>query len=93
MAKTNYAYQTELLMQLKSFLGQFQERLESASNSYQKKVDNLHGEGGLMDETYRDFVKEQLEPTRDLINKLIEHIEHNDIPAVKKAIRDIEHLL
>jgi hypothetical protein len=92
MASTNYAYQIDLLNQLKSFLGQFQERLKIESNNYKNKVDELHGEG-LMDETYRDFVEQQLEPTRDQLKKLIEHIENEDIPAVEKAIRDIEPFL
>jgi hypothetical protein len=92
MAKS-FAHQTQLLSELKTFLGQFQQRLESVSNSYRNKIELLHDEGELMDETYRDFVQEQLEPTQDLIKKLIEHIEYNDIPAVQKAINDIEPFL
>lgn len=90
MAQTSYAHQIELLEELKKYLGDFQERLMGVSANYQRKVDALHSEGGLMDETYRDYVEQQLEPTLTLISKLVEHIEDNDIPAVLSEIAELE---
>jgi hypothetical protein len=87
---TSYAYQIELLENLKQYLTDFQERLLAVSANYQRKVDALHDEGGLMDETYRDFVEQQLEPTRVMIARLVEHIGNYDIPAVQNEINYLE---
>lgn len=86
----SFAHQIELLQNLKQFLSEFQDRLIGASANYQNKVDRLHGEHGLMDETYRDYVEQQLEPTRQMIARLVEHIGDSDIPAVEREIAYLE---
>lgn len=87
---TSFSHQIDLLQNLKSYLAEFQERLMGVSANYQRKVDTLHQEGGMMDETYRDFVEQQLEPTRANISRLVDHIGVNDIPAVERAIAYLE---
>lgn len=87
---TSFAHQIELLQNLKQYLMTFQERLGAVSEAYQRKVDQLHDEGGLMDETYRDYVVNCLEPTRALIARMVEHIDESDIPAVEREIQYLE---
>ena len=87
---TSFAHQIELLQELQQYLSDFQERLLGVSANYRNKVDALHGEGGLMDETYRDYVEQQLEPTRAMIQQLVDHIGESDIPAVKREIAYLE---
>jgi hypothetical protein len=82
----NLAHQIELLQHLKAYLGEFQERLLGVSANYQRKVDHLHDEARLMDESYRRLVEHGLEPTRSLIRQLVDHISENDIPAVEREI-------
>ena len=90
---TSYAYQIELLQHLKQYLADFQERLLGVSANYQRKVDELHGEGGWMDETHRDFAENQLDVTRAMIANLVNHIAENDIPAVEREIGRLEPFL
>lgn len=87
---TSYAHQIELLQHLQGYLAEFQERLMGVSANYQRKVDTLHSEGGLMDETHRDFTDQCLGPTRALIDRLVQHIGDNDIPAVQREITFLE---
>ena len=88
-SEQSFAHQIELLENLNQYLENFQERLLGVSANYQKKVGELH-EGGLMDETHRDFVEQQLEPTQAMIQQLIEHIGDNNLPAVKREIAYLE---
>ncbi|WP_295386132.1 hypothetical protein [uncultured Thiodictyon sp.] len=90
---TSFAHQIELLQSLRHYLSEFQERLQGVSANYQRKVDALHAEGGLMDETYRDLVEQQVSETRALIERLVEHIGANDIPAVQREIGYLEQKL
>lgn len=81
----SFAHQKELLLNLKHYLGQFQERLLGVAGSYQSKLDELHG-AGMMDETYRKYVESELAQTQSLIKNLVAHIDANDIPKVQKEI-------
>lgn len=93
MANANaFAGQIELLQNLRQYLLDFQERLDMVSQKYASKLEALH-EAGLMDEIHRDFVEEQLEPTRAMIRHLINHIGYNDIPEVEKLISRLEEWL
>ncbi len=89
---TSYRTQTELQQNLKSWLHKLTEHLDSVSKSYIQKVEQLHSEG-MMDETHRDYVQNYLDPTRDRINRLIQHIEAQDIPAIEQEIRRLEERL
>jgi hypothetical protein len=57
--------------------------------NYERKVESLR-EAGMMKETYEHYLEEQLFPTQTLIQRLVEHIEANDIPAVQRAIQHLE---
>jgi len=89
---TSFAHQIELLLNLKQYLLDFQERLLGVSANYQRKVDALHG-AGLMDETYRDFVEREVETTRAMITRLVDNIGASDIPAVEREIAYLERKL
>lgn len=87
-----FAGQIELLQNLRQYLLDFQERLDMVSKKYASKLEELH-DAGLMDEIHRDFLEEQLEPTRNTIRHLINHIGYNDIPEVEKLISRLEEWL
>ena len=92
MASTSFSHQIELLLQLKQYLGDFQDRLLGVSANYQRKVDALHG-AGMMDETYARYVEIELAQTQDLIKRLVDHIDANDIPKVESEISYLEQKL
>lgn len=92
MSATSFSHQIELLQNLKQYLGDFQERLLGVSANYQRKVDELHG-AGMMDETYARYVENELAQTQDLIRRLVEHIDANDIPKVESEISYLEQKL
>lgn len=89
---TSYARQIELLSHLRQSLIQCQEDMWNNALNYQKAIEFLHGEG-MMDETYRDFVSEQVEPTCALIRQLVDHIGDSDIPAVDREIAFLDQKL
>ena len=86
---TSYAYQIELWQDLKSYLYQFQERLQGVSNKYQNKVNDLR-EAGMMREDYVRFSENELAHTQQMISGLVEHINNYDIPKVQKEIAELE---
>ncbi len=85
MSQGSYSHQIELLQNLQSYLGEFQERLLGVSSNYARKVDNLHAEG-MMLETYERYAENELQETQQLIRRLVDHISQSDIPAVKRAV-------
>lgn len=92
MSANSFAEQVALLQDLKNYLAQFQERLVGVSNSYRNKVDGLHN-AGMMDETHRRYVENELAQTQSLIARLVEHIDANDIPKVESEISYLEQKL
>lgn len=84
--KTSYTYQKELLVRLKEQLEIFKEDLSSASMNYKIAIQNLHDQGGLMDETYDEYNVNYLRPTIETINGMIERMEIEDIAFVEKEI-------
>lgn len=92
MASTSFSHQIELLLQLKQYLGDFQDRLLGVSANYQRKVDELHS-AGMMDETYARYVENELVQTQSLIARLVDHIDANDIPKVESEISYLEQKL
>jgi len=85
----SFAHQKELLLNLKQYLTQFQERLLGVSSSYQNKLDELHG-AGMMEETYKRYVENELAQTQSLIKNLVDHIGASDIPKVQKEIEYLD---
>lgn len=90
--ETSFIHQVELLSNLKQYLNDFQERLLGVSANYANKVDALHG-AGMMEETYQAFSARELSETRAMIQRLVDHIEANDIPAVEKEINYLSQKL
>ena len=43
-----------------------------------------------MDETHQRYVAQELAQTKMMIARLVEHIEANDLPAVKREISFLE---
>ena len=84
-----YAYQNELQNNLKGWLHRLTEHLDSVAKQYVQKVEQLHAEG-MMDETFQDYVRDYLDPTRDRITRLIQHIEAQDIPRIEQEMRFLE---
>ena len=89
---TSIDEQIELLENLKSYLEARQEKLLGLKANYQRKVDALHEEGGLLRDVYESYLNNCLEPTSDMIDSLIDHIGDNDIPAVENWIAKLEEL-
>lgn len=89
---TSFAHQVELLQQLKQYLSDFQERLLGVSQNYQRKVEAQHM-AGMMEETYERFVERELAETQTLIQRLVDHIGAEDIPAIEREIAYLEQKL
>lgn len=91
-SETSFSHQVELLNNLKQYLHDFQERLLGVSANYANKVDALHG-AGMMDETYQEFTASELAETRAMIQRLVDHIESSDLPAVEREINYLSQKL
>lgn len=89
---TSIDEQIELLENLKSYLESRQEKLLGLKANYQRKVDALHEEGGLLRDVYESYLNNCLEPTSDMLDSLVDHIGENDIPAVENWIAKLEAL-
>ena len=88
--QTSFNYQVEIAEGLKSYLHGFQERLAAVAGQYERKVNELHDSGGMMDESYETFVSNYLEPTKQRIQDLIDQINDSDIPFVERYIDYLE---
>jgi len=88
-SSTSFSHQVELLLGLKQYLNDFQDRLSGVSANYERKLNELHG-AGLMEETYQRYSANELTQTKAMIARLIEHIEQSDLPAVNKEIAYLE---
>lgn len=89
---TSFSHQVELLLQLKQYLTDFQDRLLGVSDNYRHKIETLH-QAGMMDETCHRYVENELAETQSLIGRLVEHIGANDIPRVESEIAYLEQKL
>jgi hypothetical protein len=89
---TSYDEQISLLEHLQAYLLNFQDGLATVSANYANKVNAL-GDSGMMRETYKAFSGQQLAETRQLIQNLVQHIDQDDIPAVKKEIQNCQEAL
>jgi hypothetical protein len=87
--KNAFAFQAELQNNLKGWLHRLTEHLDSVAKQYVQKVEQLHAEG-MMDETYQDYIRDYLDPTRERISRLIQHIEAQDIPRIEQEMRFLE---
>ncbi len=87
---TSYAYQVNLLEHLIAYLRKFQEGLQQVAGNYAKKLENLRNEGMMLEPYNR--LQYEMDVTRRQIYNLVQHIEEEDIPAVKKALAHCEKM-
>jgi hypothetical protein len=73
---------------LKQYLQAFQEKLNTQSFFYQKKVDELAGDGMILD--IHNKVEIEMQQTRLSLTNLIGQIEQSDLPEVNKWIAFLE---
>jgi len=85
------ANQIETLQNLKAFLNQFNENVESASNQYQQYLDDL-ADQHLDAEIYQRYQSEFLDETKNRIHNIVDNIESNDIPYIQKLIAHFEEI-
>lgn len=88
--QTSLAHQIELLENLKSYLMEFQERLIGVSANYERKLDNLYSEGGMIDEFHARYMENAVVPVQEKIRELVDQIEGNDLPAVRQLIEYLQ---
>jgi hypothetical protein len=79
-----YSTHMQLLQETKQFLEAFQERLHSAGGAYQRFTDRLNNEGLMID--HLEPLVDNMEQTRQSINRLIEQIGTQDIPTVMREM-------
>jgi gas vesicle protein len=81
--------QIETLRNLKAFLNQFNENLQTGSERYQRYLDNL-ADQQLDAQVYERYQSEFLDETKKRIYDIIENIESNDIPYIERIIAHLE---
>jgi len=82
--------QIETLNDLKKFLKQFNENMETASTQYQKYLDDL-ADYDLDAHIYERYQSEFLDETKKRIADIVDNIETNDIPYIEKLIEHFEN--
>ena len=83
------ANQIETLRNLKAFLKQFNDSLQTGSERYQRFLDDL-ADQQLDAQVYERYQSEFLDETKKRIHDIIENIESNDIPYIERIIGHLE---
>ena len=73
---------------LKSFIGQ----LEEDSEDYRDRINNF-AEQGLIGEFYEEYLEHGLDPTRRMIEQVVENIKNRDIKLLEEQIEHINKAL
>ena len=81
--------QIDTLRNLKAFLNQFNENLQTSSERYQRYLDDL-ADQQLDVQIYERYQAEFLDETRKRIQNIIDNIESGDIPYIERVIRHME---
>ena len=81
--------QLDTLRNVKAFLQQFNDNLQTASERYQRFIDDL-AEQQLDAQIYERYQTEFLDETKSRIQQIIENIESGDIPYIERLIRHLE---
>jgi len=90
MAKqTSYAHQIQLLIDLKSYLNNLQDRLNHVSMQYWSKSNDI-SQAGMFEETYSKFVQEYVYDTNQKIKDVVRQINERDIPFIEQQIAYLE---
>lgn len=83
------AHQIETLRNLKAFLNQFNEHMQSSSERYQKFLDDL-ADQQLDAQIYERYQSEFLDETKSRIASIISKIETEDIPYIERLVGHLE---
>ncbi len=81
--------QVETLRNLKAFLVQFNEALNTSSERYQQFLDDL-ADQQLDAQIYDRYQAEFLDETKSRIHGIVSNIEGNDIPYIERLIAHLE---
>jgi hypothetical protein len=81
--------QLDTLRNVKAFLQQFNDNLQTSSERYQRFIDDL-AEQQLDAQIYERYQAEFLDETKSRIQQIIENIESGDIPYIERLIRHLE---
>lgn len=81
--------QLDTLRNVKAFLQQFNDNLQSSSERYQRFIDDL-ADQQLDAQIYERYQAEFLDETKGRIQQIIENIESGDIPYIERLIRHLE---
>ena len=81
--------QLEMLRNLKQYLQAFQEKLNTQSTFYQKFVDDLSGDGMIVE--MHQKIEIEMMQTRQNLQNVISQIEGSDLPEVNKWIAYLEN--
>jgi len=74
---------------VKAFLQQFIDNLQTSSERYQRFIDDL-ADQQLDAQIYERYQAEFLDETKSRIQQIIENIESGDIPYIERLIRHLE---
>jgi hypothetical protein len=92
-SKRSLKYQLELLISLRKYLLGFQDRLEKDLNFYEKKVTDLHEKGHMLDEVYFSFRDNSFDPSKQHMQKIMQHMNDNDLKQIDIMIKQVEEFL
>lgn len=81
--------QLDTLRNVKAFLQQFNDNLQTSAERYQRFIDDL-AEQQLDAQIYERYQAEFLDETKGRIQQIIENIESGDIPYIERLIRHLE---
>ena len=81
--------QLDTLRNVKAFLHQFNDNLQTSSERYQRFIDDL-ADQQLDAQIYERYQAEFLDETKSRIQQIIESIESGDIPYIERLIRHLE---
>jgi len=84
--------QVETLRNLKAFLIQFNEALNTGSEHYQQFLDDL-ADQQLDAQIYNRYQAEFLDETKARIHNIVSNIEENDIPYIERLVAHVEETL
>jgi len=87
--QTSFDYQIQLLVELKNYLNNLQDRLNHVSMQYWSKSNDI-SQAGMFEETYSKFVQEYVYDTNQKLKDIVNQINERDIPFIEKQISFLE---
>ena len=84
--KTSYAYQKNVLNQFSGKLNELVNTLIALSDDYERTINSIYEEDGLMEEIYLDYKQIYFDSTKNKITEIAEKILNEDVPFVEKEL-------